>query len=615
MSHKIPVLSADKESFELDYDVIKQSGTLSTMLTDLGIDILGEEMVAMDAIVLSNCNSNIIKRVITWCNFHKNDPPHHEDGEQREKRTDDIPSWDVEFLKVDQGTLFELILAANYLDIKGLLDVTCKTVANMIKGKSPDEIRRTFNIRNDFTAEEEEQIKKENAWCYSKKSLSDILSNHDHANDTSCSSDGNLKNESGSSSETDKSSFKKESKTRLNDYGLTLIWKVKNEPCLYNPDDAYYGNKPACTTYRTELWCRLAKELNYAEGGPSLQIQWKRLRDRYVKLRRRKRIINIDDPRIDDVPNHMNTLSSIRLCKEMAWIDPYLVDTENGNAKTSPTKKRGTKKPFAHEDHLYIPLQDHFYTKFENIDDLTINGYSNENDIQNSLCQAQMVPIKHHSKKRNNHQSAQSNDASESSSIKGPTIFSQITENNESFAVPRNGTVPINCGMQMAKRKRMADTGSYQQQLPPTTSTSYLTPTYTNHLPHTSESSQQMQINHSPTFLDPSRESLIRNNIIYDGHDHDLKVNRPTTFVLPTTFVNGQVIENEDAHFTGLIVSHFSNLNDDEKLTTKFVIQKILMEAKHAKRSSNLLESEKRINDVIDETVANSSNRNNMRRP
>jgi hypothetical protein len=32
----------------------------------------------------------------------------------------------------------------------------------MIKGKSAEEIRRTFNITNDFTPEEEAQIKKEN---------------------------------------------------------------------------------------------------------------------------------------------------------------------------------------------------------------------------------------------------------------------------------------------------------------------------------------------------------------------------------------------------------------------------------------------------------------------
>lgn len=192
----IKLQSSDGEVFEVDVEIAKCSVTIKTMLEDLGMDEDEDEIVP-----LPNVNSAILRKVIQWATFHKDDPPPPEDDENKEKRTDDISSWDADFLKVntcvnncrhmqnlrngvssrtvklnveifvsqvDQGTLFELILAANYLDIKGLLDVTCKTVANMIKGKTPEEIRKTFNIKNDFTATEEEQVRKENEWCEEK---------------------------------------------------------------------------------------------------------------------------------------------------------------------------------------------------------------------------------------------------------------------------------------------------------------------------------------------------------------------------------------------------------------------------------------------------------------
>uniref|UniRef100_A0A8C0DBR4 S-phase kinase-associated protein 1 n=1 Tax=Balaenoptera musculus TaxID=9771 RepID=A0A8C0DBR4_BALMU len=144
----IKLQSSDGEIFEVDVETVKQSVTIKTMLEDLGMDDEGD-----DPVPLPNVNAAILKKVIQWCTHHKVDPP---------------PEYDENKEKEAQGALFELILAANYLDIKGLLDVTCKTVANMIKGKTPEEIRRTFNIKNDFTEEEEAQVRKENQWCEEK---------------------------------------------------------------------------------------------------------------------------------------------------------------------------------------------------------------------------------------------------------------------------------------------------------------------------------------------------------------------------------------------------------------------------------------------------------------
>lgn len=88
--------------------------------------------------------------ILQWAEHHKNDPEPNPKDDSDPTKNDTISEWDMEFLKLDQSTLFKVILAANYLDIEKLLQLTCKAVANLMKGKSTEEIRETFKIENDL---------------------------------------------------------------------------------------------------------------------------------------------------------------------------------------------------------------------------------------------------------------------------------------------------------------------------------------------------------------------------------------------------------------------------------------------------------------------------------
>nr|GEY20212.1 SKP1-like protein 1A [Tanacetum cinerariifolium] len=58
------------------------------------------------------------------------------------------------------------VVAANYLNVEKLQDLMCQSVANWMRGKPPKEIREYFKITNDFTPEEEMEVRKENYWVY-----------------------------------------------------------------------------------------------------------------------------------------------------------------------------------------------------------------------------------------------------------------------------------------------------------------------------------------------------------------------------------------------------------------------------------------------------------------
>jgi S-phase kinase-associated protein 1 len=65
-------------------------------------------------------------QVLEYCEHHRGERLPTTDAESQDetrKRTTDISEWDQKFIAVDQEMLFEIILAANYLDIKPLLSV------------------------------------------------------------------------------------------------------------------------------------------------------------------------------------------------------------------------------------------------------------------------------------------------------------------------------------------------------------------------------------------------------------------------------------------------------------------------------------------------------------
>lgn len=63
-------------------------------------------------------------------------------------------------------SLNEMILVANYLIIKKMLDHSTKTLANTIKNKSVEYVRKFFGIENNFTPKEEETVRKEYEWAF-----------------------------------------------------------------------------------------------------------------------------------------------------------------------------------------------------------------------------------------------------------------------------------------------------------------------------------------------------------------------------------------------------------------------------------------------------------------
>ena len=143
---KIILKSSDGETFEIEEAVAVQSQTIK--------HLIGDESANDTGIPVLNVTSKILAMVIEYCKKHVD-----------AASSDELKKWDAEFVKVDQDTLVDLISAANYLNIKSLLDLTCKTVGEMMRKTTPDDILKTFSSVNDYNPKEEGDVHWENQWA------------------------------------------------------------------------------------------------------------------------------------------------------------------------------------------------------------------------------------------------------------------------------------------------------------------------------------------------------------------------------------------------------------------------------------------------------------------
>ncbi|KAL5704414.1 hypothetical protein ACHQM5_022849 [Ranunculus cassubicifolius] len=146
---KVVLRSSDDVVFEVEQSVLVEAETIAHMI---------EEGCADDVIPVANVTGSILAMVIEYCKMHAG---------KSDKNDEELKTWDKEFIyRGDLDNLYWILLGANFLSVKGLLDLAAQRVADTIKGKTPEQIREIFNITNDFTPEEEAAIRREHAWAF-----------------------------------------------------------------------------------------------------------------------------------------------------------------------------------------------------------------------------------------------------------------------------------------------------------------------------------------------------------------------------------------------------------------------------------------------------------------
>merc|ERR1711920_1164120 len=127
----------------------------SAMMCNLVKSIIEGDSEAK-TIEIKKVSSDILKLIVTYLIHHKGKVPAEIAKPIRSVKMEKIveDEWDAKFINSQtKRTIFQIILGANYMDIKSLLHLGCAKIATLIKGKSPEEIKNILSEEDDVVKE------------------------------------------------------------------------------------------------------------------------------------------------------------------------------------------------------------------------------------------------------------------------------------------------------------------------------------------------------------------------------------------------------------------------------------------------------------------------------
>jgi S-phase kinase-associated protein 1 len=156
MATNLFLVSEEGQKFEIETAKTAPAGLIQTILQDEE----GTEEIPLTV------KSEHLEKAVEYLNHIHTTPATVIEKPLKGEFRDVVSEWEHNFVDVNHEAMFDLMQAANYLDIKSMLSLVCAKAASMIKGKSPQEIREMFNIENDFSPEEEAALIEENKWAW-----------------------------------------------------------------------------------------------------------------------------------------------------------------------------------------------------------------------------------------------------------------------------------------------------------------------------------------------------------------------------------------------------------------------------------------------------------------